>query len=291
MPILRILVLVLWLTAPALAETGEGPRFYRLSDEDTTIYVLGTMHILDPHSDWLTDEIQDAFDVSQALILELRPAEMESDVTERLVGRYGKLPEGKTLADVLPARDYARLKAYFRPYGVDEEVYEEFQPWVIAGLLTGIIAQFEGLTRDKGVENVLILQAANRGMRIYGLEDAETQVRALSSLSDADQVKGLARVLEDLGDLDEKVMDLMVAWETGDNATLHRYMQEEIALFPDYNEAILYARNRDWAEKLNQVLNQNAGTYFLAVGAAHLIGEENLLALMRGRGFSISRIQ
>lgn len=291
MPILRVAVFLLWLAAPTLAQAEEGPRFYRLWDEDTTIYILGTMHILDPHSEWLTGEIQDAFDDSSALILELRPAEMESDVAGKLVERYGKLGDGRTLADVLPAGDYARIKDYFRPYGVDEELYEEFQPWVIAGLMTGIVAQLEGLTRDRGVENVLILQAANRGMRIYGLEDAETQVRALSSLSEADQVRGLAHVLDDLGDIDEKVMEMMVAWETGDNATLQRYLEEEMALFPDYNEAVLYARNRAWAEKLNQVLDQNAGTYFLAVGAAHLIGEENLLALMRGRGFSVTRIQ
>lgn len=291
MPILRVAVFLLWLAAPALAQAEDGPRFYRLWDEDTTIYILGTMHILDPHSEWLTGEIQDAFDDSSALILELRPAEMESDVAGKLVERYGKLGDGRTLADVLPAGDYARIRDYFRPYGVDEELYEEFQPWVIAGLMTGIVAQLEGLTRDRGVENVLILQAANRGMRIYGLEDAETQVRALSSLSEADQVRGLAHVLDDLGDIDEKVMEMMVAWETGDNATLQRYLEEEMALFPDYNEAVLYARNRAWAEKLNQVLDQNAGTYFLAVGAAHLIGEENLLALMRGRGFSVTRIQ
>lgn len=291
MPILRVAVFLLWLAAPTLAQAEEGPRFYRLWDEDTTIYILGTMHILDPHSEWLTGEIQDAFDDSSALILELRPAEMESDVAGKLVERYGKLGDGRTLADVLPAGDYARIKDYFRPYGVDEELYEEFQPWVIAGLMTGIVAQLEGLTRDRGVENVLILQAANRGMRIYGLEDAETQVRALSSLSEADQVRGLAHVLDDLGDIDEKVMEMMVAWETGDNATLQRYLEEEMALFPDYNEAVLYARNRAWAEKLNQVLDQNAGTYFLAVGAAHLIGEENLLALMRSRGFSVTRIQ
>ncbi|NMV21815.1 TraB/GumN family protein, partial [Vibrio parahaemolyticus] len=53
--------------------------------------------------------------------------------------------------------------------------------------------------------------------------------------------------------------------------------------------AFLYERNRDWAKKLDtgSILPQRSGRYTVVVGSLHLVGKDNLIELLKKRGFDI----
>jgi len=65
--------------------------------------------------------------------------------------------------------------------------------------------------------------------------------------------------------------------------------EDQIGDQPDplVEEAVLIARNRDWAKAIEPM----TGRPFIAVGAGHLTGTDNLIDLLKAKGFSITRLQ
>ena len=58
--------------AAAEATRGAGePALWTLSDADTTIYILGTVHLLRPELEWRSDAIDTALDEADTVIFEL----------------------------------------------------------------------------------------------------------------------------------------------------------------------------------------------------------------------------
>jgi uncharacterized protein YbaP (TraB family) len=52
---------------------------------------------------------------------------------------------------------------------------------------------------------------------------------------------------------------------------------------------MLVDRNRDWLPKL-EALFARRGRAFVVVGAAHLIGPDGLLAMLRARGYTVEQM-
>ena len=57
-------------TATSLSVTAD-PAFYKISDEDTVIYVLGTIHVLPEDYEWFDGELRGAFNSSGELVMEM----------------------------------------------------------------------------------------------------------------------------------------------------------------------------------------------------------------------------
>jgi len=57
---------------------------------------------------------------------------------------------------------------------------------------------------------------------------------------------------------------------------------------PEIFNNFLRDRNRAWASTLTRFM-EDSGTGFVAVGTAHLLGEQSLLSELRERGYSVQR--
>ena len=57
--------------APAVTVKDVDPALWVVKDEDTTVYLFGSIHILKPGLGWFDDGVKTAFDSSDQLLLEL----------------------------------------------------------------------------------------------------------------------------------------------------------------------------------------------------------------------------
>jgi hypothetical protein len=55
---------------------------------------------------------------------------------------------------------------------------------------------------------------------------------------------------------------------------------------PVLHEAVVLRRNRAWADEIARRLD-GSGRIFIAVGAAHLVGQGSVVALLRARGIPV----
>ncbi len=57
-------------SAPVAASLDADPALFRISDDDTVIYLFGTIHMLDEGRTWFDDGVKTAFDASDELVVE-----------------------------------------------------------------------------------------------------------------------------------------------------------------------------------------------------------------------------
>lgn len=262
-----------------------------VKDADSTIYLFGTVHILRPETRWRTPRIDAAMAESTELWLELvipGEAEMARVMAPLLLSRGLSLD--RPLSTRMTPRDKANLE---RAIGIAQlpadtvEMIELMQPWMVAALLdTGAMAA-GGFESSAGVEQVLTEIARREGDALKALESVEFQMGLFADLPEADQMAYLREVLETIGDL-EKADRMIEAWARGDLGPIEREASAMKREAPRLHEVLVTRRNEAWAGQIETLL-RGSGISFIAVGAGHFAGPDNVLEKLKARGITAER--
>jgi uncharacterized protein len=262
------------------------PALWVVKDEDTTIYLFGTVHILKPGLSWFDDGIKEAFDKSDRLVLELvEPPQAE---TQALFMKLAMDQSGKTLRSKMTDADRAIYDGAMTKIGLPVEGLDPFDPWAAAVTLSLLGMQKKGFDVNSGAEKQLTAAAKAANKPIGGVETMEYQLGVFDSISEAEQIKFLiegAKVIDEL----EPTMDKMVAlWAAPDPDGLAALMNEGMTSRPLY-DALLTQRNANWAKWIDAELKK-PGVTFMAVGAGHLAGPTSVQALLPAYGLTAQRV-
>ncbi len=83
---------------------------------------------------------------------------------------------------------------------------------------------------------------------------------------------------------------MTVAWKTGDLSALEKSSGAGLLADPELRAALLTSRNEAWMSHLLPILDRSERP-LIAVGAAHLLGEDGLPALLAREGYTVRRVQ
>ena len=267
------------------------PALWQISDADTTVYLLGTIHMLPAGATWRSAAVDDALANSGAAYFE---TDVEGDPRARteLVQRLGLLDPPRRLSDALTADQKSALAAAAARVGYPLSVLETQRPWFAAVTLSDAAIRGAGYSSDAGVENLLRRDTAAAGKDIRFLETMERQLSALSDLPEAVQVRYLAYSVADIETVGPTLKRMVNAWRTGDVEALSRLLiDEDMARLPELQDALLTRRNAEWAAQLRSLLDTEPGHFFVAVGAAHFSGKDSLLVQLQRLGVAGNRLQ
>lgn len=273
--------------APA-ATTTAGPALWKVADEDTTIYLFGTVHVLPEGVAWYGPKIEQALAKSDILVTEI-PSGPETDAKmQQLVMTSGMLPADQSLRDMLDAEQRTKYEGGLAKIGLPANAFDRFEPWMAGLTLTVLPLVQQGYSPDAGVEKQLEAKAGANKAR-GALETVEYQIGIFDSMAAEAQVEFLVAAAEAVEET-KPMLDKMVAeWLEGDADALAAIMNDELG-DPAVAEALLYKRNANWAEWIDARMEQ-PGTVFVAVGAGHLAGERSVQDLLAQRGFASERVQ
>lgn len=280
-----VFALVLFQAAP-FAEEAKGPNLWSISDDDTTIYIFGTIHILNQEVEWITPAFQEAFAQADGLILELTPDQGSPEIISPLIGKYGLLPAGENIKDRLSEQNYAKMVSVLGELGAPGNALDTMQPWLAGTFLSVQVAGVHGFLPEYGVEKILEQRATENGLPIYGLETAEYQISSFASISDEAQDALLRITLEEIDNIEEIFVEMRDLWLAGDVEGLDEMLNEDMDQIPGLAEAILYRRNRNWVGEIDDIMAVE-GIFMIAVGTGHLVGEQNLLELLEAEGYGV----
>ena len=280
-------------TERAKATSGPGkPALWSINDDDTTVYLFGTIHLLRPDTLWRSPAFEDAFSAADTLYLEVdnSSAAGEAEV-QRLVTELGLFKDGRSLAGVLDDDEEATLDRIMGPMGLTLEAVNGVRPWLL-GLQISISSIVQaGYDSSKGVDTVLNLEARSSGKEVKFLESAEHQIRILSDVAMDDQVSGLMVTLETLNMGADFVDVLAGEWADGDVTGLAATMSDPIIFgSQEAYETIMVQRNQDWIAQLMAALDE-PGVKFIAVGAGHMVGADSVIAMLEDKNLSVTRLQ
>lgn len=293
------LALYFALTQPALAQEvappaaqpaiqGEGPALWVVKDADSTLYLFGTVHVLRPTTGWASERVNAAFDSADQIWFEISNPDDQAAVTP-LVQQYGLSPD-KPLSSLLSAEEIAELDAAAKTVGMSAAALDPLRPW-LAGLTLSVAPLVKaGYDPASGVEMALKARAEAAGKPIKAFETIDKQIRILATMDEPLQLEFIRQTLEDFDDAVEMLDGMVDAWSRGDVNELDRVVVEDMkASAPGVYKAILVDRNADWANQIETLL-AGSGTAFIAVGAAHLAGDDSVQAMLTQRGVDVERV-
>lgn len=281
------------LTAPLAAETPapvpSGPALWKLADEDTTIYLFGTVHVLPKDKVWLSPAIDAALDSSDVLVTEI-PMDAASEAAgQQVVMGRAALPAGVTLRSLMNAEQVAAYEAAMAKLGLPAETFDAYDPWFAALNFTMLPVIAEGYSPDEGVEKVLGKEA-KPAMAREALETLDYQIAVFDELPQDAQIDYLIDSAEMIDEMKPYLDSMVAEWLDGDADGLAALMNEGMGDNADLANRLLYGRNANWAGWIDDRMDR-PGTVFIAVGAGHLAGERSVQDLLAQRGFIVTRIQ
>lgn len=269
---------------------------WKVTSNDTPkpSYILGTCHAVSIDFCDSLKGFQTAFDSTQQFIGEISFFDpIPDDVQRRMVTLYETMPEGHFLSELYSEEDYNLIIAYvnsvtgtdanainFTPSGLQNYLYNQ--------LLT---KAFPDLSLN-AMDIALQFRAKGAEKEVLGLETMQFQF---------DLLYPVKKLNEQAADLLEFVKDP----ENEPNASLQSskellsiYLGQDInkietyfskSMTSDMEGKFVCVRNIRWMPKLMDAFNEKP--VFVAVGAAHLVGEYGLLELLRKCGYTVEAVE
>ena len=243
------------------------PAMFVVRDADTTIYIFGTFHALDPRTQWFGASVRDAFEQSDELVLETLVPEQPGPMALPTPG--------------------------FRPPSVTPSA--SFLATTRMAINAG---KAQGMQVDSGADMVLRHAAEREGKPVEGLETLQLQIDmfnrmpaaptpAIASAPSPGQPVSVGE--SPMQSLSVAMAQMQAAWKRGDQAIFVKMLGQLKSASPDTYRVMFTERNARWADWIRARM-QTPGTVFVAVGAGHLAGADSLLVRLAERGIPSQRV-
>ncbi len=267
-------------------DTQNKSFIWKISSEASSIYLLGSIHMAKAELYPLDSSIEDAFELADNLVVEVDITQVDEMYTLQLIMERGTYPQGEGLRNHIPSDLYAQLEEQFKELGFGIALFDMYKPWVVVVMQEELQMQALGYSAEHGIDLHFINQAAEAGKDIIELETADLQVELISSLSEELMILLLEESVENPLTPEDSEM-LFEAWEDGDAVEMELLLFEalidEPALAP-YFYTMIDQRNLNMAEIIEGFLADDE-TYFIVVGAGHLVGDNGLINILDERGY------
>ena len=249
-------------------------------------YLLGSVHVLTKSYYPLSPTIDQAFAWSRTLVEEVDLDEMNNPAT--MIGLVGKatLPQGQTLDQLVSAETFAALRKRAEANGIPLMVLQRMKPWMAAVTLMSAEMAKAGFDGELGIDKHFFDRAKAAAMPRRALETVAYQFDRLDGLAGSMQEDSLKAMLADIDMQSSNIETLADAWKKGDTAAVERLLHDGFSDSPAVAERLLFERNRNWVAPVEACLSEGARC-FVVVGAAHLVGPNSLVELLRDRKHTV----
>lgn len=271
-------LLVLWLVAscggaPAcpVAPAPVGPArpfLWKAQKGETVVWLYGTLH--NASGDDVPAAAWAALEAAPRVVSELGDAEPDPAKTIELV----RLPPGKGLDQQLPASDWYDLRDALRGV-VKEADLARVRPWYAMARLRATVAPPPSPTMDFAITK----RARAKGKPVEALESAEVQ---LAALAETVTLADLQQTLHERKTIKCALDHLKATYVSGDLPAMTARL-----VIPQTHELVV-GRSKAWLPQIEGYFT--TGGAFVAVGLAHLAGDEGLPVLLERAGYTVARV-
>jgi uncharacterized protein YbaP (TraB family) len=262
---------------------------WKASKGSAAIYLVGSVHVLSQDYYPLNAVLEDAFKDSNLLVEEVDFGEMMNPISQMTLLQRGMLPPGQTLDNVATPQTLELVSKTAADLGPGIEPLKKFKPWMLAIALQGLELQKAGFNPELGLDKHFYDAAVAGAKAVQGLETVDYQISRFDEMTSEQQDHLLAETLKELDREEASVSKLADAWKNGDTATIEQVMLKDLKDDPAMYQRLLVDRNRNWLPKIEALFSRQ-GHAFVVVGAAHLVGPDGLLQMLRKKGYTVQQL-
>lgn len=256
---------------------------WSVSDEDSTVYLAGSIHLLREKDLPVPGEFDAAYREAGEVVFEIDMRSLTLPSTGLEIRALGQLPDGEKLGDKLSEETMTLLRGYLAENKLPGKLFDRFTPGMAYLTLGTLEAARHGASPDLGLETLFYRKAVNDNKPTRGLETIQFQMSRFNEL-EAGTVESLIReTLEDTEESEEALDEIVAAWRSGDREKIETLIVDKMSSDDEVRRVLLVDRNRNWIPAIEEALAGKTNVLFL-VGAAHLAGRGSVLELLEERG-------
>lgn len=290
---------------------GTDGFLWEVSDENNTIYLLGTVHIGKSEVYPLSKGLRKAIEASDKVSFEVDFANQEGMM---YLAQKQMYLDGTTLDNHVDEETYKRIVALMEQYGVPEEQTKYYKPWALSNTLTALTAQdtesLEAVATYPVIDAYVYSKALLEDKEILEIEGYAFQADLLDGIPVDYQIQSLKAGL-----------DMVEAIQSGEgNAETAEAAQAEVEMMNSWiqmmkvrdiegfeasypkdsgiesgdimTKALFEGRDAHMTEKVVEYLNDTTdANYFVAVGAGHMIGKEGIVKRLQELGYTVKVVE
>lgn len=276
-------------TVPASLAAQTHAFAWKATKGQGVVYLVGSVHMLTSDFYPLPASLDAGFKASDLLVEEANLAEMLSPNMQFSMLSRGMLPAGQTLDRVLSPPTLALLNKHSSSLGMPMEALKQFKPWMLAMTIEAMEWQKAGFDAELGLDKHFFDRAQVESKTIQGLETTDFQISLFDGMSTDQQDKFLADTLKGVATETASVSKLAASWKIGDAAAIERLVLSDVKGDPIVYDRLLVGRNRTWLPKIEALFSRPRPA-FVVVGAAHLVGPDGLLAMLKAKGYQLVQL-
>jgi hypothetical protein len=236
-------------------------------------FLYGTIHMICGNDYFLSEKTKKAFNATESLFLEIDL----SDPNE-LVFMQKAAMSTEPLSKKLTAKQLSDLEIVLRKNtGMTIQQVDNYSMLTVLSLIS--MKSF-GCENLKFYEMEFIGLAKESKKSIGGLETIEAQIQFLNKAYSDDEM--IAMLQETNG---EETAKMVQNYINENLSELYKEITTPKLMNENSKKWMLEVRNENWAVKMPDVMKDKST--FFAVGAAHLLGKEGLINLLRKAGYSV----
>jgi hypothetical protein len=267
------------------------PALWKVQSGTATVYLFGSIHVADKSVYPLNEQIENAFQRSDVLVVEVDETQADPVELNNLMLSKGLYPVPETVAQHIDKSTYQQLQGFLKKTGIPYATIARMRPGVIAITLTVARLQQLGYSPELGIDRYFMQKARAAEKEIAQLETAIDQLNLLLGFSNEDLL--LKHTIISLDQADTLFKEILQAWKAGDVNKIEQIMLEDpVSDYPEFEslmERMFVKRNINMTQSISELL-QTKQTYFVVVGAGHMVGDQGIVALMKDHGFTVNRL-
>jgi hypothetical protein len=284
--VLPLAVSVFVLLAPLQAQSRT--FLWKATGRGGVVYLAGSVHMLSHAFHPLNPAFETAFEESDLLVEEVDMAELLGAGSQLNILTRGMLPGGSTLQQAVSPTTYALVTRAVTALGMPIEPLARFKPWMLALTLEGLQLLKAGFDPELGLDKHFYDLAQAGGKAVQGLETTDYQISRFDEMTMDQQDRLLAATLKALDTEQASAGALAQAWKAGDAAAVEHIVLADLKDEPQLYQRLLVERNRNWLPKL-EALFARTHPAFVVVGAAHLVGPDGVVAMLKAKGYAVEQ--
>jgi hypothetical protein len=282
-----VLLGFLALPAPAAPQSMHAhPALWRVEGDHASVALFGSVHVLAPNVDWQTQEVKRAIKAAQVFVFEVPLDTATIGRVSALMSERGSLPPGQSLRQMLPPDSRADLDKAVAATQLPEAAVDNKRPWLVSLMLVSAHLQQHQQQFALGADSVVLEQATKAKKPIRYLETADQQLALIAPSDPKVELQSLEEELKSFATEDADIAAITGAWEKGDTAALDALSSKEFVGQPEARATFFTDRNRNWVKQIEAMLRERK-TFFITVGAGHLVGKDGVPALLRADGYRV----
>ncbi len=289
-------------------DAGSKGLFWKATNGDNTLYLLGTIHLDRDNVYPLHKSVREALQASEEVIFELDLNDQEGIALLQSLQTYS---DGTTLADHISPELYQRVQTMAATLGMGSNDLDLYKPWALASTFSTLSLQNDTTGANAmAIDSYINAAAVNSGKAIGAVETYAFQGGIFDGLSTEYQqayLNSSLTVLEGvlsgttaapadeayLQAQEEMISGMFAAWKDRDPEAFGKVYNKTAIINSDdeLNSKLFTERDPGMIQAAaNYLETEGSHTYFMAVGAGHMVDPGGIVSGLQELGYTVELV-